>query len=302
MLIPTLNEKTTIGSLIEELQTLGYKNILVADGSSSDGTTEIAKGLGARVLIQSGKGKGAAMIEAFKQITEPYILMLDGDGTNPPEYADAMLEPLVSGRADHVIGNRLGDYEKGALTRLNRLGNTFMNKLFKWAHGVYMTDILSGYRAFTKESIERMNLTESGFEIETEICSAVVSHNLRFEVVPTYYKKRPGSPTKLNPFRDGYKIIRAINKYGKMNNPLFHFSVVGILLGLCGLVSGIYVVAEWFQGIEHLPMTVLTMLFIVTGILTFMIGLISDMILAYHREEILEIGKLRAELEDLRRK
>jgi dolichol-phosphate mannosyltransferase len=176
-----------------------------------------------------------------------------------------------------------------------------MNTLFKWAHGVYMTDILSGYRAFTRESIEQMNLTESGFEIETEISSAVVHHNLRFEVVPTYYKKRPGSPTKLNPFRDGYKIVRAINKYGKMNNPLFHFSVVGIVLGLCGLVTGIYVLAEWFQGIEHLPMTILTMLFIVTGILTFMIGLISDMILAYHREEIVEIGKLQAELEELKK-
>jgi dolichol-phosphate mannosyltransferase len=86
-----------------------------------------------------------------------------------------------------------------------------------------------------------------------------------------------------------------------MNNPLFHFSVVGIVLGLCGLVTGIYVLAEWFQGIEHLPMTILTMLFIVTGILTFMIGLISDMILAYHREEIVEIGKLQAELEELKK-
>ncbi len=301
VLIPTLNEKATIGPLIEELQSLGYRNILVADGHSSDGTPDIAARFGARVIAQQGKGKGAAMIEAFKQITEPYILMMDGDGTNPPEYADAMIEPLVSGRADHVIGNRRNDYEKGALTRMNRLGNTLMNTLFKWAHGVYMTDILSGYRAFTRESIEQMNLTESGFEIETEISSAVVHHNLRFEVVPTYYKKRPGSPTKLNPFRDGYKIVRAINKYGKMNNPLFHFSVVGIVLGLCGLVTGIYVLAEWFQGIEHLPMTILTMLFIVTGILTFMIGLISDMILAYHREEIVEIGKLQAELEELKK-
>jgi dolichol-phosphate mannosyltransferase len=302
VLIPTLNEKATIGPIIEELQSLGYKNILIVDGHSSDGTPEIASGLGARVITQNGKGKGAAMIEAFRQITNPYILMLDGDGTNPPEYADAMLEPLVSGRADHVIGNRLGSYEHGALTRLNRLGNSVMNKYFKWAHGVYMTDILSGYRAFTRESIEKMNLTEAGFEIETEISSAVVHHNLRFEVVPTYYKKRPGSPTKLNPFRDGYKIIRAINRYGKMNNPLFHFSVLGILLGLAGFITGIYVLVDWFKGIEHLPMTILTMLLIVTGILTFMIGLISDMILAYHREQILELEKIRAELEELKKK
>ena len=253
-------------------------------------------------MTQQGKGKGKAMIEAFSVITEPYILMLDGDGTNPPEFADKMVEPLFAGRADHVIGNRLESYEKGALTKLNRFGNDVMNRMFKWAHGVYMTDILSGYRAFTKESLEQMHLTEAGFEIETEISSEVIHHNLRFEVVPTYYKKRPGSPTKLNPFKDGAKIILAINKYGKMNNPMFHFGTIGILLSLAGFLCGLYVVYEWFQGIEHLPLTILTMLLIVTGILVFMIGLLSDMIVAYHREEIREISQLKAEIEELKRK
>ncbi|HJJ73800.1 MAG TPA: S-layer glycoprotein N-glycosyltransferase AglJ [Methanocorpusculum sp.] len=302
VLIPTLNEKETIGPVIEELKAFGYNNILVADGRSTDGTPEIAEKLGAKVLTQKGKGKGKAMIEAFSIITEPYILMLDGDGTNPPEFADRMVEPLFAGRADHVIGNRLESYEKGALTKLNRFGNDVMNRLFKWAHGVYMTDILSGYRAFTKESLEQMHLTEAGFEIETEISSEVIHHNLRFEVVPTYYKKRPGSPTKLNPLKDGAKIILAINKYGKMNNPMFHFGTIGILLSLAGFLCGLYVVYEWFQGIEHLPLTILTMLLIVTGILVFMIGLLSDMIVAYHREEIREISQLKAEIEELKRK
>ncbi|MDO5845524.1 MAG: S-layer glycoprotein N-glycosyltransferase AglJ [Methanocorpusculum sp.] len=301
VLIPTLNEKATIAPVIEELQAHGYQNILVADGHSTDGTAEIAKELGAEVFVQRGKGKGAAMIEAFAKITSPYILMLDGDGTNPPECADAMVEPLFAGRADHVIGNRREDFEAGALTKLNRLGNEVMNKMFKWAHGVYMTDILSGYRAFTRASLEQMNLSEAGFEIETEISSEVVHHNLRFEVVQTYYKKRPGSPTKLNPLRDGYKILVAINKYGKMNNPMFHFSLVGVLLGIAGFICGIYVVIDWFKGIEHLPLTVLTMLLIVTGILTFMIGLISDMILAYHREEMRELSLLRDELEAMKK-
>ena len=302
VLIPTLNEKDTIGPVIEGMKAQGYHNILVADGRSTDGTAEIAESLGAAVITQRGKGKGKAMIEAFSIIEEPYVLMLDGDGTNPPEFADAMVEPLFAGRADHVIGNRLADYEKGALTKLNRFGNDVMNRMFKWAHGVYMTDILSGYRAFTKESLEKMHLTESGFEIETEISSEVVHHNLRFEVVPTYYKKRPGSPTKLNPIKDGAKILRAINRYGKMNNPMFHFGTIGVILSLIGFVCGLYVVYEWFQGIEHLPLTILTMLLIVTGILVFMMGLLSDMIVAYHREEIRELSLLKAEIEELKKK
>ena len=211
VLIPALNEKRTIGDVIKGIQSQGYHNILVVDGHSTDGTTDIAESLGAKVYIQKAKGKGAAMQEAFALIKEPYILMLDADGTNPPEFADAMVEPLTSGRADHVIGNRLESYEKGALTKLNHFGNIVMNRLFKWAHGVFMTDILSGYRAFTKESVEKMHLTESGFGIETEISSEVVHHNLRFEVVPTYYKKRTGAPTKLKPISDGWKILVAIN-------------------------------------------------------------------------------------------
>ena len=302
VLIPTLNEKDTIGPVIEGMKAQGYHNILVADGRSTDGTAEIAESLGAAVITQKGKGKGKAMIEAFSIIEEPYVLMLDGDGTNPPEFADAMVEPLFAGRADHVIGNRLADYEKGALTKLNRFGNDVMNRMFKLAHGVYMTDILSGYRAFTKESLEKMHLTESGFEIETEISSEVVHHNLRFEVVPTYYKKRPGSPTKLNPIKDGAKILRAINRYGKMNNPMFHFGTIGVILSLIGFICGLYVVYEWFQGIEHLPLTILTMLLIVTGILVFMMGLLSDMMVAYHREEIRELSLLKAEIEELKKK
>ena len=302
VLIPTLNEKATIGSVIEELQAEGYRRILVVDGHSTDGTPEIAEKLGATVLIQEGKGKGAAMIEAFEQITAPYILMLDGDGTNPPEYADAMVEPLISGRADHVIGNRLNQYERGALTRLNLLGNRLMNTFFKWAHGVYLTDILSGYRAFTLDSIRQMNLNEAGFEIETEISSTVVHRGLRFEVVPTFYKKRPGSPTKLHPVRDGYKILRAINKYGKMNNPLFHFSVIGIMIGIAGFCIGFYVLFEWLAGIEHLFMGILTMLLIVTGVLTFMIGFISDMTLGYHRELMREMQLLRTKLDEMEKK
>lgn len=302
VLIPTLNEKATIGPVITELKAQGYHNILVADGHSTDGTAEIAESLGARVIQQKGKGKGAAMIESFELIKDPYILMLDGDGTNPPEYADAVVEPLFAGRADHVIGNRLEEFEAGALTRLNYFGNEVMNRMFKWAHGVYMTDILSGYRGFTKASLEQMHLKESGFEIETEISSEIVHHNLRFEVVPTYYKKRPGSPTKLNPIRDGAKIIRAINKYGKMNNPIYYFSIIGAILSFIGLLCGIYVVYDWFHGIEHLPLTVLTMLLIVTGILIFMIGLLSDMIVAYHREEVREISLLRQEIDELKRR
>ncbi|HJJ55438.1 MAG TPA: glycosyltransferase, partial [Methanocorpusculum sp.] len=218
VLIPTLNEEKTIGSVITDLKSHGYNNIFVIDGNSSDNTRNIAQNLGASVEIQQSKGKGAAIIESISHINTKYLLMLDGDGTNPPQYADEMLKPIIDGNADHVIGNRLHEYEPGALTTLNRIGNSIMNLQFKLSSGVYMRDILSGYRAFTLDSLRKMDLKEIGFEIETEMCSKSAQLDLRFDIVDTYYKKRVGSNTKLHPIRDGYKIMRAINKYGLAYN------------------------------------------------------------------------------------
>ncbi len=298
VLIPALNEKNTIGGVIEGVQAQGYHRILVVDGHSTDGTVDIARSLGTEVYVQQEKGKGSALREAFNRIQEPYILMLDADGTNPPEFADAMVEPMITGRADHIIGNRLDSYEKGALTRLNHFGNRIMNRMFRLAHGVFMTDILSGYRGFTKASLEKMSLTEKGFGIETEISSEVVRRNLRFEVVPTYYRKRTGTPAKLRPFSDGFKIILAINKYGRMNNPLFYFILLGLLLILVGLVIGVYIIVEWINGVGHLPLTTATIMLIITGILAVMLGFISNMMAAYHREEMMAIDHISHERDE----
>ncbi|HJJ36715.1 MAG TPA: TIGR04182 family glycosyltransferase, partial [Methanocorpusculum sp.] len=120
--------------------------------------------------------------------------------------------------------------------------------------------------------------------------------NLRFEVVPTYYRKRTGAPTKLRPFSDGMKIILAINKYGRMNNPLFYFIFIGLILLLVGIGIGIYVIVEWLHAVEHLPLTVLTVLLVITGILTIMLGFISNMMVAYHREEMLAIERISREM------
>lgn len=295
ILIPTLNEGKTIEPLIQEFQEMGFTRIFVIDGKSTDGTVEAAERAGAQVEIQVGRGKGSAIIEAFSMIREPYILMLDGDGTYAPADADRMLAPFESG-ADHVIGERLSGYEKGALTRLNHFGNYIINVLFKWAHGVYLQDILSGYRAFTRESLSRMNLKESGFEIETEIAAEAVRNELKVMVVPVSYCQRPGTPTKLHPIRDGYKIIKTIYRLAKMGNPLFYFGVIGLLLTLVGVVFGIYVVYDWFQSIERIPMTILTGLLIMSGLIILMFGLLGDIFLAFHRETTAEIRNLREQL------
>jgi dolichol-phosphate mannosyltransferase len=292
VLIPTLNEAPTIGGLVADFISLGFRNILVIDGHSSDGTRRIASLAGARVIEQEGRGKGTAIIEAFGLIEEPYILMVDGDGTYSPQDAERVLAPLASGSA-HVIGDRLTGQNRQAFSRLNYFGNQVLNRLFKVAHGRYLNDILSGYRAFSRESARQMRLKESGFGIETEISAEAVRSNLEITVVPITYRRRTGTPTKLNPFHDGLKITTTIYKLAKMSNPLFYFGLIGIIIMVSGFVSGAYVFSEWLKDIEHLPLTILTVLLIVVGFQVFMFGIISDMLLAFHREIVRELHELR---------
>ncbi len=292
ILIPTLNEDLTIGKIVHEFRALGYNHILVIDGKSTDNTVKIAREAGATVRTQSGKGKGNAIIEAFEVIEQPYILMLDGDGTYAPRDAEKMLTPLFLG-FDQVIGDRLVNAEEGAFSRLNLFGNHMLNLLFKVAHSRDLHDILSGYRAFTHLAIQQMNLKEKGFEIETEISVESVRNGQRVMVVPIKYSSRPGTRTKLSPFHDGIKIVSTIYRLARVNNPMFYFGLLGVFTSILGMLTGVYVFLEWLQGIDHIPLTILTVLLIVVGIEIFMFGMISDMLLVFHREIIREVQLLQ---------
>lgn len=293
ILIPTLNEGLTIGNVIREFAALGYNHILVIDGKSTDNTVKIARESGAVVRTQSGKGKGNAIIEAFEVIEQPYILMLDGDGTYSAKDAEKMLTPLFLG-FDQVIGDRLINAEEGSFSRLNLFGNHMLNLLFKVAHSRDLHDILSGYRAFTKLALQQMHLKETGFEIETEISVEAVRNGQRIMVVPIRYSRRPGTPTKLSPLHDGIKIVTTIYRLARVNNPMFYFGMMGLFTTLLGIFTGFFVLLEWMHNIEHIPLTILTVLLIVVGIEIFMFGMISDMLLVFHREIIREIQLLQS--------
>jgi glycosyltransferase (TIGR04182 family) len=292
VLIPTLDEAPTIQALIRDFSALGYTRVLVIDGGSTDGTAALAKEAGAEVLVQHGRGKGNAVIEAFRAIETPYVLMLDGDGTYAAADADRMVAPLGDG-VDQVIGDRLRNAEKGSISRLNYVGNYLLNRLFRLAHGRYLSDILSGYRAFTKASIDQMTLAEQGFGIETELAVEAVRNGHTVGVVPVSYDRRAGTATKLNPLRDGYRIAVTIYRLARMNNPLFYFGLIGVTLALAGVMVGVVVIYEWFQGIERLPLTILTVLLITVGIQIFVFGLIGDLVLSFHRETMAELEALK---------
>ncbi|GAB7018183.1 S-layer glycoprotein N-glycosyltransferase AglJ [Halostagnicola bangensis] len=286
ILIPTLEEAATIGDVIEGFQAHGYTNVLVVDGDSDDDTREIASERGARVVVQSGSGKGQAVREAVAYVDVPYVLMLDGDGTYDPTDAERMLEPLAYGY-EHVIGNRFADMDDDAMKALNGFGNRMINRSFRFIHGAEYDDILSGYRAFTTDSFERLSLDSDGFTIETELAVECVKHNVKTTVVPVSYSARPeDSETNLHPVRDGGTIILALYSLAKTSNPLFYFGSLGVGGIISGGLLSIYVLTQWiWYGVGHEILAMVSAAGILLGVQLLMFGVLSDMIVTLHREQ-----------------
>ncbi len=296
ILIPALNEGKTIEGIVREFKSMGFSDILVIDGHSTDDTVKKAQNAGVKVVIQSGTGKGQAVSQAFSMISSKYVVMLDGDGTYLPGEVNKILEPVASGIADHVIGNRFANYQKGAFTRLNLFGNRILNKLFGFAYGVWLEDILSGYRAFNNTAIKHIELNRTGFEVETEITVECVKKDLKIVEVPITYRARvSGAATKLQPLRDGFRIGSTIYLLARTHNPLFYFNLIGGFLTVSGLAVGIYVVDEWLIGINHIPMTILATLLIVTGIQMFIFAVLSDLIVSLNKENMRLMHKILKE-------
>lgn len=295
VLLPTLDEATTIGEVIASFREQGFENVFVIDGGSEDGTQELAREAGARVMEQSGDGKGQAIQEALRAIDAPYVLMADGDGTYRAADAEKMLEPLFDGRAEHVIGNRFANVEPGAMSRLNKVGNRLLNLAFRLIHHRNLNDILSGYRAFTMKSARQMGLSADGFGIETEMAVECVKNGIDTVEVPITYRPRPdGSETNLNPLVHGGLIGLTIYKLAKTNNPLFYFGSVGTLSMTAGMAIAAYVGYEFFiKSIPHEGLAVVASAGILLGVQLLMFGFLSDMIVSLHREQLRRIEQLQ---------
>jgi dolichol-phosphate mannosyltransferase len=301
VLLPTLEEAETIGGVVDGFLAAGFEHVLVVDGHSTDGTREVAREHGARVVTQTGSGKGQAVREGIEHVEQPYVLMADGDGTYRPGDAEAMLEPLFEGRADHVIGDRFADMEAGAMTRLNRVGNRIINRIFTAVHGRDLQDILSGYRAFTRASVERFQLDAEGFGIETELAVECVRHGVNTEVVPVRYDRRPGgSETNLHPLTDGGRIVLTLYALTKTNNPIFYFGFVAAVGGFAGVALGGYVLYDYvFYGISHEVIALLGVFVILLSMQLFMFGVLSDIIVSVNREQSRRLEEVADRLRDV---
>ncbi|MFP3908225.1 MAG: S-layer glycoprotein N-glycosyltransferase AglJ [Archaeoglobaceae archaeon] len=296
VLVPTLNEEKTIGEVVEGFRSLGYR-VVVIDGHSKDRTVEIAESKGAEVILQTGKGKGQAIKEAFNYIDSEVLVMVDGDGTYLPEEVDYLLEPIKKGFADHVIGNRLANFEEGAFTKLNLIGNKILNFFFRLNYGSDLHDILSGYRAFTQDVYKNVDLKKLGFEVETEITVDTIAKGFTVVEVPITYRER-GGETKLNPLRDGFRIARTISELLSQYSPGRYLYFLGFSLTIVGLLTGLYVTIDWFKNINHNLLAVLTALLIISGLQVIIMGVVSDFMFRSSSQMRRELIEIRREIKE----
>jgi dolichol-phosphate mannosyltransferase len=205
ILLPTLNEEEYIQKVIKELplpnlKSKGYNvNILVVDGKSTDRTKELASNLGANVIDQEGKGKGAAVRQAFSYAKTDYLFMLDADGTYSGAYIPEMLDKLEHG-SDIVLGSRLdGRIHDGAMTSLNYFGNKMLTLLANALYGTRISDVCTGLWGFKSEVIKNLNLNSINFEIEAEMFATCVKKKYKITEIPIEYMRRGETPPKLSP-------------------------------------------------------------------------------------------------------
>jgi dolichol-phosphate mannosyltransferase len=290
VVIPTLNEAENIKELIIDLSNLRLPvalSALVIDGGSSDGTVEICKKANMKVLRQRGRGKGSAMREAVDFSQADIIVFIDGDTTYSIAEMGSLLQPLLAGEADIVLGSRiLGKREKGSISTFNIIGNKLFNAAINFSMKSKITDSLSGYRAMYREIFLELVLLSESFEVEVEMMVEALARHYRVAEVPVSYKKRRnGSKTKLKPVDDGVQIGKTLLFILMNINPLKFFGILSLAFIAIGMYPALFVINEKIttDAIVSMPSVVFASLLFMMGAICLVIGILSELMVASRR-------------------
>lgn len=286
VIIPCYNEELTIAKVINDFKgELPGADIYVYDNNSKDNTGKIARDHGAIVVKESRQGKGNVVRAMFRDIDADIYIMVDGDDTYPAEAVMELIQPIINNEADMVIGDRLsnGTYEKENKRAFHNLGNNLVQGLIGLLFKNEIKDIMTGYRAFNRFFVKTMPVMSEGFQIETEMSIHALDKKFRLKEIPIAYRDRPdGSESKLNTFRDGYRVIKTLLGLFKDYKPLLFFGLISVFSLVLGLLVGIPVIVEFVltRFITKVPSAILAVGFIVVSVTSLSCGLILDTISA----------------------
>ncbi|MDD6319782.1 MAG: glycosyltransferase family 2 protein [Oscillospiraceae bacterium] len=289
VLIPCYNESQTIAKVITDYRAvLPEADIYVYDNNSSDGTDEIARAAGAIVRYEHRQGKGNVIRSMFRDINADCYLMVDGDDTYPPENAQEMVDKVLIDGYDMVIGDRLSStYFTENKRPFHNTGNVMVRKLVNSFFDGNVTDIMTGYRAFSPAFVKGFPIMSKGFEIETEMTIHALDNNLALISIPVSYRDRPeGSKSKLNTFADGFKVLKTIARLFKDYKPLPFFGIIAALLTAVALILFVPVFHEYIVTglVPRIPTLIVSGFLVLSALLSFAIGLILDTVAQKHRQ------------------
>ena len=289
VLIPCYNESLTISKVVKDYKkVLPEADIYVYDNNSTDGTDKLAKEAGAIVRYEYRQGKGNVIRRMFKDIDADCYLMIDGDDTYPKENAREMCNLILEKKADMVIGDRLSStYFTENKRHFHNLGNKLVRSLINRLFNSDIHDIMTGYRAFSYDFVKTFPVLSKGFEIETEMTIHALDKNFLLKEIPIKYRDRPsGSVSKLNTFKDGFRVLKTIARLFKEYKPMIFFSLISFVFLLISLVFGIPVFVEYFETglVPRIPTLIFAGFMLMIAILLFVCGIILEVIVKKHRQ------------------
>jgi glycosyltransferase involved in cell wall biosynthesis len=288
VLIPCLDEEGTVGAVVRDFRrALPEAAIYVFDNASRDRTAENAAAAGAIVVSSPRRGKGHVVRHMFASVEADRYVMVDGDDTYPADRAPALLAALRAGGVDMAVGARIDGAEPGAFRRFHRLGNRLVSGLIATLFRVSATDVMSGYRALSRDFIQSVPLLSEGFEIETEMILQAAAKGFAFREIPVSYRRRPaGSASKLDTVADGWLVLRTLFLIVKDYKPLFAFSIVSAAFAFLSLAAGWGPVQDYVTTglVPRFPRAILAAGLGVLAGLSMGVGLILDTLAKYQRE------------------
>ena len=289
VLIPCYNESKTIEKVVKDYkEVLPEADIYVYDNNSTDGTDEIARKAGAIVKYEYRQGKGNVIRSMFKDIDADCYLMIDGDDTYPAENAKEMCDLILDKKADMVIGDRLSStYFTENKRPFHNFGNRLVRGLINFLFESDVRDIMTGYRAFSYEFVKTFPVLSKGFEIETEMTIHALDKNFLLKEVKVGYRDRPaGSVSKLNTYRDGFRVLKTIGRLFKEYKPTIFFSLLSLLFLIISFAFGIPVFAEYFKTglVPRYPTLIFSGFMLMIAIILFACGLILEVVVKKHRQ------------------
>lgn len=287
VLIPCYNEETAIGKTVADFRAaLPDAVIYVYDNNSTDGTVKAARAAGAVVRNEAHQGKGNVVRRMFADVDADIYVLVDGDATYDAPSAPAMLSDLIENHRDMVVAARV-DREDAAYRTGHRTGNWLLTSFVATVFGKTFTDILSGYRVFSRRFVKSFPVLSGGFEIETELTVHSLELDLPVgEIKTPYFARLDGSESKLNTWRDGFRILWTIFRLYRSERPLNFFSTIGVCLVIIAVGIAIPIFVTYFEtgAVPRLPTAVLSTGLMVVAMLSFVAGLILDTVTRGRRE------------------